>query len=159
MAICAHLPTELKDDLKKVATLSEETHRLTAELSRDQAEILERAKAKYRQVPVQCTLCIHASLRTRVSQHLFRPRDLRTRFQRDLLRRILATLALFDASVKSSSGTIVSRIQLDCGRKEAGCLTLLMANTKTCTAHLRSLLVCVTSDRSSLTEEAGRDDG
>lgn len=56
MAICAHLPTELKDDLKKVATLSEETHRLTAELSRDQAEILERAKAKYRQVPVQYTL-------------------------------------------------------------------------------------------------------
>ncbi|CAM9600990.1 unnamed protein product [Ectocarpus sp. 12 AP-2014] len=50
LAICAHLPTELKDDLKKVATLSEETHRLTAELSRDQAEILERAKAKYRQM-------------------------------------------------------------------------------------------------------------
>ncbi|CAM9225294.1 unnamed protein product [Hapterophycus canaliculatus] len=50
VAICAHLPTELKDDLKKVATLSEETHHLTAELSRDQAEILEKAKAKYRQM-------------------------------------------------------------------------------------------------------------
>ena len=50
LAICAHLPTELKDDLKKVATLGEETHRLTAELSRDQAEILEKAKLKYRQV-------------------------------------------------------------------------------------------------------------
>lgn len=50
VAICTHLPTELKDDLKKVATLSEETHHLTAELSRDQAEILEKAKAKYRQV-------------------------------------------------------------------------------------------------------------
>lgn len=50
MAICAHLPTELKDDLKKVATLGEETHDLTAELSRDQAEILEKAKVKYRQV-------------------------------------------------------------------------------------------------------------
>jgi len=50
VAICAHLPTELKDDLKKVAELSEETHRLTAELSRDQVEILERAKEKYRQV-------------------------------------------------------------------------------------------------------------
>ncbi len=54
VAICAHLPTELKDDLKKVAELSEETHRLTAELSRDQVEILERAKEKYRQV---CGLC------------------------------------------------------------------------------------------------------
>eukprot|EP00752_Nemacystus_decipiens_P011288 g10031.t1 len=50
LAICAHLPTELKDDLKKVATVGEETHRLTAELSRDQAEILEKAKLKYRQM-------------------------------------------------------------------------------------------------------------
>ncbi|CAM9986552.1 unnamed protein product [Scytosiphon promiscuus] len=50
VAICAHLPTELKDDLKKVAALGEETHHLTAELSRDQAEILEKAKAKYRQM-------------------------------------------------------------------------------------------------------------
>lgn len=53
MAICAHLPGELKNDLKNVATLNESTHRLTAELSRDQAEILERAKAKYRQVFVR----------------------------------------------------------------------------------------------------------
>lgn len=50
LAICAHLPTELKDDLKKVAALGEETHRLTAELSRDQAEIIEKAKLKCRQV-------------------------------------------------------------------------------------------------------------
>lgn len=50
VAICAHLPAELKDDLSRVAALSEETHRLTAELSRDQTEILERAKAKYRKV-------------------------------------------------------------------------------------------------------------
>ncbi|CAM9498900.1 unnamed protein product, partial [Pylaiella littoralis] len=50
VAICAHLPAELKDDLSRVAALSEETHRLTAELSRDQAEILERAKAKYRKM-------------------------------------------------------------------------------------------------------------
>eukprot|EP00903_Cladosiphon_okamuranus_P007030 g6836.t1 len=50
LAICAHLPAELKDDLNKVATLGEETHRLTAELSRDQAEILEKAKLKYRQM-------------------------------------------------------------------------------------------------------------
>lgn len=56
IAICAHLPAELKGDLKKVQMLSEQTHHLTAELSRDQAEILERAKAKYRQV---CSRCLH----------------------------------------------------------------------------------------------------
>lgn len=58
LAICAHLPTELKDDLNKVATLGEETHRLTAELSRDQAEILEKAKLKYRQVPAYNHHCL-----------------------------------------------------------------------------------------------------
>lgn len=52
LAICAHLPTELKDDLNRVAVLGDNTHRLTAELSRDQAEILEKAKLKYRQVSV-----------------------------------------------------------------------------------------------------------
>lgn len=50
LAICAHLPSELKNDLNAVADLNESTHNLTSELSRDQAEILERAKAKYRQV-------------------------------------------------------------------------------------------------------------
>lgn len=59
MAICAHFPPELKDDLKKIATLNDETHRLTAELSRDQAEILERAKAKYRQV---CSCIVAGSI-------------------------------------------------------------------------------------------------
>lgn len=50
MAICAHLPYELKEDLQRVASLNESTHPLTYELSRDQTEILERAKAKYRAV-------------------------------------------------------------------------------------------------------------
>lgn len=49
MDIFAHLPKELTADLKTVASLNERIHRLTAELSRDQAEILERAKAKLRQ--------------------------------------------------------------------------------------------------------------
>ena len=52
IAICAHLPAELKRDLNNVATLNQTTHALTAELNRDQAEILERAKAKYRQVHI-----------------------------------------------------------------------------------------------------------
>lgn len=50
MAICGHLPGQLKRDLNDVATLNQTTHRLTSELNKDQAEILERAKAKYRQV-------------------------------------------------------------------------------------------------------------
>ncbi|CAM9101991.1 unnamed protein product, partial [Ascophyllum nodosum] len=48
IAICAHLPAELKRDLDEVSALNQFTHSITAELSRDQTEILERAKAKYR---------------------------------------------------------------------------------------------------------------
>lgn len=73
LAICAHLPTELKDDLKKVAALGEETHRLTAELSRDQAEILEKAKLKYRQVSVYrpCFFALmHAAITSRWTRGL-----------------------------------------------------------------------------------------
>ncbi|CAM9937337.1 unnamed protein product, partial [Laminaria digitata] len=50
IAICGHLPAELKRDLNSVATLNQTTHQLTADLNRDQAEILERAKDKYRKM-------------------------------------------------------------------------------------------------------------
>lgn len=64
MAICGHLPGQLKRDLNDVATLNQTTHLLTTELNKDQAEILERAKAKYRQVGTHGTYS--ASCRYRV---------------------------------------------------------------------------------------------
>lgn len=48
-AIFAHLPSKLTQDLETVAALSEDTHARTQELSRLQAELIERSKAKLRQ--------------------------------------------------------------------------------------------------------------
>ncbi|CAN0257087.1 unnamed protein product, partial [Discosporangium mesarthrocarpum] len=64
LSLCAHLPEEIEQDLMRLGQMDAESHRLMAEIRHDQLDLLESAKADFRQAthPDQLEGLIHEGL-------------------------------------------------------------------------------------------------